>query len=74
MTLQSRKDSAIEAFANIAFGMLVAFLAQLIWFPMIGKEFTITDNVLTTCVFTAVSFARTYALRRWFNGRIYHDN
>lgn len=67
--IQSRKDSILEAITNILIGSGIAFLSQIIWFPLIGKEFTIMDNVMTTAFFTVVSFARSYWVRRLFNGK-----
>ena len=66
---QSKLDSAIEALTNILIGAGVALCAQLIWFPLLGKEFTMTENLYTTLFFTLVSFWRSYALRRLFDGR-----
>lgn len=66
---QSKTDSALEALTNILIGAGAALCAQLIWFPIIGKEFTLTENLYTTAFFTLVSFARAYYLRRLFNGR-----
>ena len=66
---QSRIDSILEALTNIAIGSVIAFLSMLFWFPVIGKEFTIIDNLMTTGFFTIVSFARTYGIRRLFNGK-----
>lgn len=64
---QSKLDSAIEAITNILIGAMVALIAQLVWFPIIGKEFTMGENLLTTAFFTVVSFVRSYSLRRLFN-------
>jgi hypothetical protein len=69
MKAQSKIDSVIEALVNIIIGAGVALLAQLVWFPLIGKEFTMSENLCTTAFFTLVSFWRSYALRRLFNGR-----
>lgn len=66
---QSKMDSALEAIVNILIGAGVALCAQLIWFPVIGKEFTFAENLWTTAFFTLVSFWRSYLLRRLFNGR-----
>ena len=65
---QSRIDSVLEALTNIAIGAVVALMAQLIWFPIIDKQFTFAENLLTTAFFTLVSFARSYFVRRSFNG------
>lgn len=67
--IQSRKDSMLEAIINILIGAGVALLSQIIWFPLIGKEFTMVDNLMTTAFFTIVSFARSYYIRRMFNGK-----
>ena len=67
--MQTKRDAALEALANILIGMGVAFVAQLIWFPSIGVQMTLIEHVGTTLFFTAVSFMRSYALRRWFNKR-----
>jgi hypothetical protein len=66
-------DSALEAVVNILIGAGVALCAQLIWFPMIDKEFTFAENLWTTAFFTLVSFWRSYLLRRLFNGRSVWD-
>lgn len=66
---QSKIDSALEAITNILIGAGIALLAQLVWFPVIGKDFSISENLMTTAFFTAVSFVRSYAVRRAFNGK-----
>ncbi len=52
---QSKTDSAIEALVNILIGAGVALLAQLVWFPAIGKTFTFGENLATTAFFTLFS-------------------
>lgn len=69
MTKQSKIDSALEALTNIAIGAGIALLAQIVWFPIIGKSFTLTENLMTTAFFTLVSFVRSYGIRRLFNGK-----
>ena len=65
--MQTKTQSLIEAFANIAVGMAVAFGAQLVVFPALGIAVSLNQNMLITCAFTAVSLVRSYALRRFFN-------
>jgi hypothetical protein len=65
--MQTRRQSLFEAVANIAIGMGVAFGAQLIVFPALGMQVRLDQNVAITIAFTAVSLARSYALRRFFN-------
>ncbi|WP_188708178.1 DUF7220 family protein [Neiella marina] len=69
MQQQTKIDSALEAVTNILIGAGIALLAQLIWFPVLGKQFTLAENLATTAFFTAVSFTRSYGVRRMFNGR-----
>ena len=66
---QSKLDSALEALTNILIGAGIALIAQMIWFPIIGKDFTLNENLATTAFFTLVSFIRSYGVRRLFNGR-----
>jgi len=66
---QTRMDSVLEALTNMAIGAGVALLAQVIWFPFLGKVFTLEENLATTAFFTVVSFIRSYSIRRVFNGR-----
>ena len=66
---QSKLDSALEALTNILIGAGIALIAQMVWFPIIGKDFTLTENLATTAFFTLVSFIRSYGVRRLFNGR-----
>jgi len=65
--MQTKTQSLIESFANIAIGMGVAFAAQLVVFPALGIAVRLDQNVAITCAFTAVSLVRSYALRRLFN-------
>lgn len=64
---QSRRLSAIEAATNVAVGYAVAVLAQIAIFPAFGVHLPLSDNLMIGLVFTAVSLARSYALRRVFN-------
>jgi hypothetical protein len=66
---QSKLDSALEALSNILIGAGVALVAQYVWFPMIGVQLSHGEHFATTAVFTGVSFARYYLLRRLFNGK-----
>lgn len=64
---QSRKSSAIEAFVNIAIGLVTSFIANHLVFPMYGFIPTSSQNVQITTIFTAISFVRSYWVRRMFN-------
>lgn len=64
---QSRKGSALEAFVNVAVGLVVSVIANHLIFPLFGFEPTLSQNVAITLIYTAISLCRSYALRRLFN-------
>lgn len=63
---QSRRMSLIEASSNVGIGYGVAVLAQIAVFPLFGLHVSLSDNLLIGALFTAVSVARSYAVRRIF--------
>jgi len=65
--MQSRRHSLIESVANIAVGLGVAFLTQIIVFPWFGIHVDTEVHVSITLIFTVVSLVRSYILRRLFN-------
>ena len=64
---QSRRWSFFESCMNVAIGYGVAVTAQVLIFPMFGIRVSLTDNLMIGALFTVVSIARSYALRRVFN-------
>lgn len=67
---QTRLESLAETAINTAIGYVVALASQLAIFPAFDIDVSITTNLWIGAWFTAVSLARGYAIRRWFNGRI----
>jgi hypothetical protein len=65
--MQTRTQSLLESMANIAIGYLVALGAQLVVFPALGIAVSLEQNLLLGAIFTAVSLARSYCVRRLFN-------
>jgi len=65
--MQSRRMSAIEAVANVAIGYLVAVAANAMVLPVFGMHPSAFDSFAIGALFTAISLARSYALRRLFN-------
>lgn len=65
--MQTRFQSMIEAWVNIIVGYFLALLTQLILFPMLGIQVRLEQNIFIGLIFTAVSLARSYTLRRLFN-------
>lgn len=65
--MQTKKQSAIEAAANILVGYTVNMLANFAIFPLFGWNITLEQNLLLGVFYTVVSFARSYGLRRFYN-------
>jgi hypothetical protein len=65
--MQTKLQSLIESFANVAIGYLVAIAAQMIVFPIYDIEVSLSQNMQIGLIFTIVSIARSYLLRRMFN-------
>ncbi|MFC3102028.1 DUF7220 family protein [Altererythrobacter lauratis] len=63
---QSRRMSLIEALSNVAIGYGVAVLTQIAVFPLFALQVSLGDNLLIGALFTLVSVARSYAVRRIF--------
>lgn len=63
---QSRAMSLVEAIANVVVGYGVAVLTQMLVFPSFGLHTTLAENLLIGAIFTVVSIARSFALRRLF--------
>lgn len=63
---QSRAMSLVEAVANVIVGYGVAVVTQILIFPIFGLHTTLAQNLKLGLVFTLVSIARSYALRRLF--------
>lgn len=69
---QTKIQSLVESIINILIGGFVAFISQLIVFPMFGIEATLSDNLGIMAWFTLISVVRSYVIRRWFNNRLHN--
>jgi hypothetical protein len=65
---QTKLGSFVEAWANIAVGFAINFTANMIVLPLFGLPITAGKAFGIGLVFTVISLARQYVLRRWFNG------
>jgi hypothetical protein len=63
---QSRTMSLVEAIANVAVGYGIAVITQILVFPVFGLHTTLAQNLKMGAVFTLVSIARSFAVRRLF--------
>ncbi len=65
--MQSRRMSMIEVATNIAIGLVVSFISQIVIFKLYDIHISVTQNVEITIWFTVISIIRSYLVRRWFN-------
>ena len=63
---QSRLMSLVESVANVIIGYGVPVVTQILIFPIFGLHTTLEQNLQLGAVFTVVSIARSFALRRLF--------
>jgi hypothetical protein len=63
---QSRRMSLIEAITNVAVGFGLAIATQMLVFPLFGLQASFADNLALGSIFTGISIARSYLLRRLF--------
>jgi hypothetical protein len=63
---QTRAGSAVEASVSTAIGFGVAWAATFVVLPAFGAPVSAASSLGITCVFTAISLVRQYAVRRLF--------
>ena len=66
---QSRVDSFMEALTNTAFGWVIATVTWYFVGLLMGIPMTISQNQIVVGIFTVISIARQYILRRLFDGK-----
>jgi hypothetical protein len=72
---QTKLGSFVEAWANIAVGFTINFAANMTILPWFGFKVSAGSAFEIGLIFTAISLARSYVLRRWFNGlKFGHDS
>jgi hypothetical protein len=66
---QTRLGSFVESWANIVIGFTINYIANLLILPMFGfTSLTPGKNFAIGVAYTGISLARSFVLRRWFNG------
>lgn len=68
---QTRLGSLIEAIINVVIGFTINFTANMLIFPLFGFHITARDNLLLGMIYTVISVARSYCVRRWFNAKLH---
>ncbi len=67
--MQSKWMSFVESVTNIVVGYGLAVLTQIVVFPLFGLHASLGENLAIGGLFTCISLARSYVLRRLFNAR-----
>jgi hypothetical protein len=56
----------IEASAQVIFGTILVFVSNLIFFPLLGIEATMTANATMVGINTVIAFLKSYGVRAFF--------
>ena len=64
---QTKAQSAVESVSNVAIGYVVSLAANATILPMFGIAISLSDNLAIGAIYTAISIARSYFVRRAFN-------
>lgn len=67
---QTKTESFVESCVNAVIGWVIAVVSQLAIFPMFGIHVPLSTNLWISVWFTAISVARSYVIRRWFNNHL----
>lgn len=67
---QTRLGSLYEAIINVVIGFSINYCANLLIFPLFGFHISPEANFVMGLIYTAISIARSYVIRRWFNARL----
>lgn len=67
---QTRLGSLIEAVINVLIGFGINFTANMLIFPIFGWHISAGQNLTLGLIYTAISVARSYIVRRWFNAQL----
>ena len=67
---QTRFGSLIEAMLNVGIGFVINMAANFVILPLVGFNITLGQNLFIGVLYTLVSVARSYVIRRWFNARL----
>ena len=65
--MQSKKQSLIETLTSVFVGWLIGVILNMLVLPLFDYDVSLTDGVLISIIFTAVSVVRSYVVRRFFN-------
>ena len=64
--VQPKLESLLESILNVLVGFIISVIATLIVLPLFGFAVTGGQSIIISAVFTVLSIARSYFLRRLF--------
>jgi hypothetical protein len=67
MGTQTKLNSILESLSNTAIGLLTTLIFSPIIYSMVGMTYTYSQLGSATVLFTILSIARSYIIRRFFN-------
>ena len=67
--MQSKRESVIETLTSVFVGWLIGVILNMLVLPLFNYDVNLTDGVLISIIFTAVSVVRSYVVRRFFNSK-----
>ena len=67
--MQTKKQSLLETLTSVFVGWLIGVILNMLVLPLFDYDVNLTDGVLISIIFTAVSVVRSYVVRRFFNSR-----
>jgi hypothetical protein len=68
--MQTKKESLAEAITNVFIGYWINFCANLVILPLIGFNISLEQNLFIGLLYTIISVARSYVIRRFFNSKL----
>ena len=67
--MQTKRQSLVETLTSVFVGWLIGVILNMLVLPLFDYDVNLTDGVLISIIFTAVSVIRSYIIRRWFNSK-----
>ena len=67
--MQTKRESFIETITSVFVGWVIGVILNMLVLPLFDYNVSLTDGVLISIIFTAVSVIRSYIIRRWFNSK-----
>ena len=67
--MQTKRQSLIETLTSVFVGWLIGVILNMLVLPLFDYDVSLTDGILISIIFTAVSVIRSYVIRRFFNSK-----